>query len=133
MGTDFVAGSTRVPSPAAGITAFVTFIAKNRPLSQIIGKPDTGNDQIQDNQGADDHQYGVDVHPALVDQGIAVLRGAGGAVPPLPHRLNPLENPAAVDRVEEETAEDALEVADGADGAQENQTSEMETTKQNQE
>lgn len=38
-----------------------------------------------------------------------------------------------VPRSDEETAEDALEVADGADGAQENQTSEMETTKQNQE
>ncbi len=38
-----------------------------------------------------------------------------------------------VPRSDEETAEDALEVADGADSAQENQTSEMETTTQNQE
>ncbi len=38
-----------------------------------------------------------------------------------------------VPRSDEETAEDALEVADGADSVQENQTSEMETTTQNQE
>lgn len=38
-----------------------------------------------------------------------------------------------VPRSDEETAEDALEVADGADSAQDNQTSEMETTTQNQE
>lgn len=38
-----------------------------------------------------------------------------------------------VPRSDEETAEDALEVADGADNSQENQTSEMETTTQNQE
>ena len=52
-------------------------------------------------------RVGADSQTALADEGVAVLRGAGGEVPPLPHRLDAPADLLAVGRVEEQPAEEA--------------------------